>query len=142
MFCSQAAARRAAEEARAAGAAAADSERRRQAAEKRAADTAAALAKSQKEADFLRSLNETLLSNQKEWQTRAAAAAADAAAKDATIADLNEQVRDLMVFIEAQRTLAEAGDGDLSGATLLPMPAQAGASSSRRGGRSARPRGK
>jgi hypothetical protein len=35
----------------------------------------------------------------------------------------NVQVRDLMVYIEAGRSIATAGD-DLTGASLLPVPTQ------------------
>jgi hypothetical protein len=41
------------------------------------------------------------------------------------------QVHDLMVFIEAQKTIQSAG-GELQDATLLPMPAKEASSSSRR----------
>lgn len=41
------------------------------------------------------------------------------------------QVRDLMVFIEAQKTIQSAG-GELQDATLLPMPAKEASSSSGR----------
>lgn len=47
-----------------------------------------------------------------------------AAAKDAAIRDLEEQVRDLMVFLEARHTIEAAGGAgsELDGGTLLPMP--------------------
>jgi hypothetical protein len=41
------------------------------------------------------------------------------------------QVRDLMVFIEAQKIIASEG-GELQDATLLPMPAKQASSSGRR----------
>jgi hypothetical protein len=41
------------------------------------------------------------------------------------------QVRDLMVFIEAQKTIQSEG-GELQDATLLPMPAKEASSSGRR----------
>jgi hypothetical protein len=41
------------------------------------------------------------------------------------------QVRDLMVFIEAQKTIQSAG-GELQDATLLPMPAKEASNSGRR----------
>lgn len=44
------------------------------------------------EKDFLRSLNETLLSNQKEFKDLLNAAKDDVAVKEATIKDLQEQV--------------------------------------------------
>lgn len=92
------------------------------------ADVAAGLSKAREERDFLRTLNETLLANQKDYQVRLEAAAKREEARDATIQDLQEQVRDLMVYIEAQKTIADAeasGQGELREATLLPAPAPA-----------------
>ncbi|KAM7263490.1 hypothetical protein ACFE04_001173 [Oxalis oulophora] len=43
--------------------------------------------------------------------------------KDETIQDLEEQIRDLTVFLEAQKTLASMTD-DIKGGTLLPVIAQ------------------
>ena len=119
-------------------------------------DAQAALAKAAEERDFLRSLNETLLANQKAFSDRLKAAEAAAAEKDAAVADLKEQVRDLMVYIEAGRHIAqeaaaaaaEGGGGGGSGgsggagselaeATLLPLPAAPaarGRGRSKRGG--------
>ncbi|KAK9915609.1 hypothetical protein WJX75_001452 [Coccomyxa subellipsoidea] len=48
---------------------------------------------------------------------------ADSAKKDALIQDLEEQVRDLMIYIEAGKSIAEAG-GELKDASLLPVPPQ------------------
>jgi hypothetical protein len=47
---------------------------------------------------------------------------------------LCHQVRDLMVYIEAQRTIQAEGGAELQDATLLPMPQSKGSSarSSRR----------
>jgi hypothetical protein len=39
------------------------------------------------------------------------------------------QVRDLMVYIEAQRTIQSEGGSELQEATLLPMPQSRGSSS-------------
>lgn len=45
------------------------------------------------------------------------------------------QVRDLMVYIEAQRTIQAGGDAsELQDATLLPVPAQAQGKGSRSSG--------
>ncbi|CAL8470200.1 g9742 [Coccomyxa elongata] len=48
---------------------------------------------------------------------------AESMKKDALIQDLQEQVRDLMIYIEAGKSIAEAG-GELKDASLLPIPAQ------------------
>ena len=71
-----------------------------------------------KERDFLKSLNDTLLSNQRAFRAELDAARAgsssSAAAKDAKIADLEEQVRDLMVFLDAQSKVeAATAEGDV-----------------------------
>jgi hypothetical protein len=50
------------------------------------------LSKMTEEREFLRSLNETLLSNQKEFNTQLAAAQAELKDKDAQLQDLQEQV--------------------------------------------------
>ena len=92
------------------------------------------LEKGQKEVDFLRQLNETLLLNQKDYATKLKAAESWGAKQEATVAELREQVRDLMVFIEARQTI-EAADADASvsglqsevrGGTVLPLPQQSG----------------
>ncbi|KAF8069519.1 BRIZ2 [Scenedesmus sp. PABB004] len=87
----------------------------------RQSDVSASVAKVGEEREFLRSLNETLLANQKEFGVQLKAAQAAIAEKDAAVADLQEQVRDLMFAIEAQRTVQ--GHGELEGASLLPLPA-------------------
>lgn len=51
-------------------AAARESERKRQVQEKKLLDTVAALAKAREDRDFLKTLNDTLLANQKEFQVR------------------------------------------------------------------------
>lgn len=50
------------------------------------------LSKVTEEREFLRSLNETLLSNQKEFNTQLAAAQVELKDKDAQLQDLQEQV--------------------------------------------------
>ncbi|WIA10155.1 hypothetical protein OEZ85_010359 [Tetradesmus obliquus] len=108
-----------------------EAERRRQQMKRKLSELSSAAAKAAEEREFLRSLNETLLANQKEFGAKLTAAQAAAADKDAQLQDLQEQVRDLMVFIEAQKTIQSAG-GELQDATLLPMPAKEASSSSGR----------
>ncbi|KAI8465209.1 MAG: brca1-associated protein [Monoraphidium minutum] len=124
-------AERAGADAAAAGGAAREAERRRAALERKLAETQAAAAKLSEEREFLRSLNDTLLSNQKAYAAKLKAAEEAAAAKDAAIKDLQEQVRDLMVYIEAGRHIEQEGGG-LSEATLLPLPQDAGGKGKRR----------
>lgn len=113
--------------AQAAQTAAHESERKRRQAESKLADTSGRLVKAEEERQFLRQLNDTLLANQRDFQTRLKAAEEalqrTVAEKDAAIRDLQEQVRDLMVFLEARQTIEQAGPaGELEGATVLPVP--------------------
>ena len=88
-------------------------------------EQAARLADVEKEREFLKSLNDTLLSNQRAFRDELDAARAgsssSAAAKDAKIADLEEQVRDLMVFLDAQSKVeAATAEGDvIEGGTVV-----------------------
>jgi BRCA1-associated protein len=120
------------EAAAAAAAAAAEADRRRRQAEDRLGEAQKRAAKAQEERQFLKQLNDTLLANQKEFAAKLKAAEAAAAAREAAAAELQEQVRDLMVFIEARQTVQSGGGGELEGATVLPVPEGAGAG--RRGG--------
>jgi len=100
-------------EAEEAAAEAAEAQRARRAAERRAEEAGSRLAALRAEAGDLRSLNEQLLSNQRE-----AAAGRERAEGEqrARVAELEEQVRDLMLFIEAQSAVAGSGelhDGDV-----------------------------
>ena len=57
-----------------------------------------------------------------------------AAEKAAAVQDLQEQVRDLMVFLEARQAIVAAGaGGELEGGTVLPVPAAAEQQQQRRG---------
>eukprot|EP00850_Spirogloea_muscicola_P009482 SM000053S17439 [mRNA] locus=s53:368169:371669:- [translate_table: standard] len=87
----------------------------------------AQLDKVEKEKEFLRQVNEALIKNQKQWQERFQEQEAREKRKveeqDLKIRDLEEQVRDLMVFIEAQKTLELSGHGaELKDGTLLALP--------------------
>lgn len=79
------------------------------------------LEKSKKEQEFLRELNETLLANQKAFSEKAKAA--DATERDlrAEIVDLKDQLRDLMMFIEARDAIEKSGEIEAAGGTLLPV---------------------
>ena len=56
------------------------------------ADASASSTKLDSDCQFLRSLNETLMSNQKQFQGQVAALQEQLAAKDAAVQDLQEQV--------------------------------------------------
>lgn len=98
-----------------------------------------------KERDVLDALNAQMRANQKALKERHAAEAAAAAAKlaerDAEVLELKEQVRDLMMFIEGQRQVAEAAaeDGLAEASISLPptpqQPTSPPSTSKRRVGR-------
>eukprot|EP00775_Hariotina_reticulata_P010878 gene10878-11032_t len=103
--------------------------------EMKEAELSASVNKVREERDFLRSLNETLLANQKDFGVKLKDAQQALAASEAQVQDLQEQVRDLMVYIEAQRTIQSETGSELQDATLLPVPSPSKPSSSRRRGR-------
>jgi BRCA1-associated protein len=106
-----------------------DAERKKQQLESKVVELSNQLDTSKKEAAFLKELNDTLLANQKEFTMKLNAADANAAEQSAMIIDLQEQVRDLMVFLDAQQTIARSGE--VAGGTVLPLPA----APQRRGGK-------
>eukprot|EP00245_Coleochaete_scutata_P017892 TRINITY_DN901_c1_g2_i1.p1 TRINITY_DN901_c1_g2~~TRINITY_DN901_c1_g2_i1.p1 ORF type:complete len:528 (-),score=122.06 TRINITY_DN901_c1_g2_i1:33-1511(-) len=92
------------------------------------------ITKLERENSFLRQVNESLITNQKQWQQKfkeqEEREQKAAKSRDEKIADLEDQVRDLMVFIEAQRTLQDAGNPeDIREGTVMAVPASANASS-------------
>ena len=101
---------------------AADAQRRRQKVESKLAEVSGQRDTLLKEKDFLKQLNDTLLANQKAFTEKLKAAEKAAAEQAAVITDLQEQVRDLMVFIQAQQTIAASGGGEVAGGTVLPLP--------------------
>ncbi|EFJ47432.1 hypothetical protein VOLCADRAFT_92137 [Volvox carteri f. nagariensis] len=133
--CAQAgaAADKARADAAAAQAVAREEGRRRQVAERRTTETTEALRTVRQEADFLRSLNETLLANQKDFKQQLAAEKARADAAQAAVKELQEQVRDLAFFIEAQRAINDAAGGELKEGTVLPLPQNSAARGVRAG---------
>ena len=88
-----------------------DARAKLQEAHKKIDESLAKNAKLEEERDFLKQLNDTLLENQRQLRASLDAAedkSRDARdAKDAKIVDLEEQVRDLMVFLDAQTRLGE-----------------------------------
>ena len=67
------------------------------------------LERSRKELSFLRELNETLLSDTRGWRERVKSAETERDALKAEISELNEQVKDLMMFIEARDAIEKGG---------------------------------
>ncbi|GMH32890.1 hypothetical protein BSKO_00724 [Bryopsis sp. KO-2023] len=110
---------------------------------KKLAESNAKMEKLREEKEFLRSLNENLIANQKEWQDKCKSSeerlAAMTAEKDACIRDLEEQVRDLMVFLETQRVVEGQG-GELQGGSVISVAEPETPNTSRRGRRGSRGR--
>ena len=79
------------------------------------------LEQSLKEQEFLRELNETLLANQKAFSEKAKAAEVSERDMKTEISDLKDQVRDLMMFIEARDVIEKSGGEEAAGGTLLPV---------------------
>ena len=81
------------------------------------------LEKSRKEQSFLRELNETLLSDTKGWRERVKTVEAERDALKAEVAELTDQVKDLMMFIEARDAIEKGGLGaDAVGGTVSVGP--------------------
>ncbi|DBA77623.1 hypothetical protein WJX77_012528 [Trebouxia sp. C0004] len=95
-------------------------EKQRRAVDKKLAEIAVKVSKLQKEKDFLQQTSESLLRNQDDFRTQLAAEQAKVKAKDAQITDLIEQVRDLMVYLEAQQQIQASGE--MAQGTVLPVP--------------------
>ena len=94
--------------------------RRLVAAEKKSAEQAEQLEKAQSERGFLEEVNASMKANQAEWQSRAEKG-------EARVAELEEQVRDLMFFLEAQKTVQEnAGEGMEGGAVEVAQKKKRG----------------
>jgi BRCA1-associated protein len=85
----------------------------------------AKIAKLEEEKEFLKSLNETLLVNQKSYKTMKKETEDGSESKlrerDAKIHDLEEQVRDLMLFLDAQSKIEQAtAEGEeIEGGTVI-----------------------
>ncbi|GAX80832.1 hypothetical protein CEUSTIGMA_g8267.t1 [Chlamydomonas eustigma] len=102
-----------------------EADRKKQSVDKKLVDAGVAAQRLMEEKEFLRSLNDTLLSNQRDFQNQLKNAKAEVAAKEANIKDLQEQVRDLMFFLEAQKVVQTASEGnELQQGTVLPVPEQ------------------
>lgn len=79
------------------------------------------------ERNVVADINRTLIKDQEICRTKfkeiEEREAAELKLRDAKILDLEEQMRDLTVYIEAQKTLSDMTDSDgIKGGTLLPVP--------------------
>ncbi|GJP39568.1 hypothetical protein CLOM_g23924 [Closterium sp. NIES-68] len=99
------------------------------------------LERAEQEKEFLRQVNDSLIKNQKQWQEKfkqqEERERAAIATRDEKIQDLEEQVRDLMVYIEAQKIVErEGGPGAAEGireGTVLAMNGGGGGAGGSRG---------
>ena len=76
------------------------------------------LEKARKELGFLRELNDTLLSDTKGWRERVAKVEGERDGLKADVAELNDQVTDLMMFIEARDAIEKGGCGEAVGGSV------------------------
>jgi BRCA1-associated protein len=94
-------------------------------AERKINDLTARLARLEEEKEFLRQVNDSLIVNQKGWKVKLADADTAAQAKHTQLEEMEEQLRDLMVYIEAQKMIessSELRDGSVvSVATPSPL---------------------
>lgn len=82
------------------------------------------LEKAEREVAFLRELNSQLMANQKDLKTKLQMQEESrqqaVAARDEKLADLEEQVRDLMMYIEGKKTLEQSADAEeLANASVM-----------------------
>ncbi|OAY31470.1 hypothetical protein MANES_14G114800v8 [Manihot esculenta] len=87
------------------------------------------LEKCEQEKDAVAEINRSLIKNQEIWRKKVKEVeereTAALRSRDERIIDLEEQIRDLTVYIEAQKTLNNMTDtSDIQGGTLLPVPSK------------------
>lgn len=75
-----------------------------------------------KEADTLSELNKGLISNQKAWQDKVRELQSACDEKDRAVKDLQEQVHDLMMFIEGNKVAQQ--NADIAGGSAEAGPAK------------------
>ncbi|XP_022946244.1 BRCA1-associated protein [Cucurbita moschata] len=90
-----------------------------------------------KEKNVVSDVNQKLIKNQEMWMAKAKQIEERELAslkwRNEKIHDLEEQIRDLTVYIEAQKTLNKiTGSDDIKGGTVLPVPAKESSPSSGR----------
>jgi len=74
-----------------------------------------------KELAFLQDINKSLVSNQEDWKTKMETQLKDHS-KDKKIQELEEQLRDMMFFIEAQKTVQNSGELQDGSVVVVPSP--------------------
>ncbi|RKO89033.1 BRCA1-associated protein 2-domain-containing protein [Blyttiomyces helicus] len=87
----------------------------------------------EREAREEREINTALRQNQETWRARIDAGEAAIKAKEAAVVDLQEQVRDLMFFLETQKVVE--GSGELQGGSVVGVAAAPAPPASRRKGK-------
>ncbi|KAF3782783.1 BRCA1-associated protein [Nymphaea thermarum] len=101
------------------------------------------LQKCSEERQFLNEINENLLKNQEIWNKKLMEIEErerlTLKSKDDKIRDLEEQLGDLMILIEAQKTSDQLPDSSgVNEGTILPLPSESSQGSTRRSPRSSR----
>lgn len=95
------------------------------------------LEKCTEEKDAVAEMNRTLIKNQDTWRKKIKEIEereiAELKLKDEKLLDLEEQIRDITVYIEAQKTLGNMADSDgIRGGTALPVPSMPHSSANNR----------
>eukprot|EP01018_Ginkgo_biloba_P013493 Gb_28513 [translate_table: standard] len=101
------------------------------------------LQKLQEDNNFLNEVNKSLTANQELWKKKIEEIERREQlaikARDEKIADLEEQVRDFMVYIEAQKTLENCSNSaEIRDGTILPLPPESTSRTTRRAGKMSR----
>lgn len=99
-------------------------ENKKQSLEDKLAKVLERLKKMESEHGFLKQLNDTLLANQKEYSSKLQETEKKIVERDGIIIELQEQVRDLMVFIDAREALGK--HEELEGGSVSLPAASAG----------------
>ncbi|KAJ8753145.1 hypothetical protein K2173_017712 [Erythroxylum novogranatense] len=93
------------------------------------------LEKCEQEKNAVADVNRNLIKNQEMWRKKVKEIeereASSLSSRNGKILDLEEQIRDLTVYIEAQKTLGDVTD-DIRGGTVLPVPKQSSPGKSKR----------
>lgn len=100
-------------------------------------DIQSKLDKCTEEKNALAEINRKLIKDQQVWHVKVKEIeereASESRLMDEKILDLEEQVRDLKVYIEAQKTLTDMTDSDsIKGGTVLPVPSTQSSSTNTR----------
>jgi len=99
-------------------------EREKKKLQKRTSELEKKIQESTEEASFLKEINAAMHANQEEWHKKIKAAEdkTKESEKDKVIQDLQEQVRDLMLYIEAQKAIANMENSEIKDGSVVVVP--------------------